>query len=68
MELDATGTCRIAAREKERRRRLGLCDYCGGKGHSVPQCPVRPPNRGLPARRPLISFELETTEKESTQE
>jgi len=69
MELDATGAWRLTAREKERRRKLGLCDYCGEKGHSVARCPVcPPPTRRFPARKPLLSFELEMTEKESTQE
>jgi len=42
MELDATGAWRLTACEKERHRKLGLCDYCGEKGHSVTRCPVCP--------------------------
>ena len=70
MELDATGAWRLTACEKERHRKLGLCDYCGEKGHSVTRCPVCPPpsTQRFPARKPLLSFELEATEKESTQE
>jgi len=63
----ATGACRLTAREKERRRRLGLCDYRGEKGHSVVRCPVFPSSKRLSASRPLVSFEIEVMEKESTQ-
>jgi len=69
MELNTTGAWCLTAREKERRRKLGLCDYCGEKGHPVARCPVCPPStRRFPAHKPLLSFEFETTEKESTQE
>jgi len=60
----APGTWRLKADEKERHHSLGLCDYCGEKGHSVARCPVYPPpswRLGLPARRPLLSFELAAT-------
>jgi hypothetical protein len=56
------------AREKERRRRLGLCAYCGEKGYVIASCTICPPDRRLQGRRLLLSFELEVTEKESTQE
>lgn len=30
--------------EKERRRKLGLCLYCGNKGHFASSCPLKPKN------------------------
>lgn len=32
----------LSQEEKDRRRRLGLCSYCGEKGHYVKFCPTRP--------------------------
>lgn len=29
--------------EKQRRRKLGLCLYCGTAGHLANTCPTRPP-------------------------
>ena len=76
MELDASGTWRLTATEKERRRILQLCPYCGEKGHSISNCPVAPPG-GPPRRRPLppnfnrqavMTFEVSPPEKDDTQE
>lgn len=36
---------KIPNAEYERRKREGLCLYCGGKGHTVHHCPVAPPSR-----------------------
>jgi hypothetical protein len=42
MEIDATKTSQprapLSKEESERRRREGLCSYCGGK-HSINNCP-----------------------------
>ncbi|KAI8073871.1 hypothetical protein BC940DRAFT_76270 [Gongronella butleri] len=32
----------ITPEEKQRRRKQGLCHYCGRSGHQIRQCPVRP--------------------------
>ena len=37
MEVD-----QISTSERERRRTLGLCYYCGQAGHIAPRCPVKP--------------------------
>ena len=37
MELDASG--HLQQSEKDRRKRLGLCSYCGGEGHIAVACP-----------------------------
>ena len=45
MEIDNLKKSRftkLTAEEKERRRRLGLCMYCSGSGHTVATCHVRP--------------------------
>lgn len=36
---------KIPTTEYERRKKENLCLYCGGKGHTVHQCPVAPPSR-----------------------
>lgn len=41
MDLSATGIARrgpITQEEKDRRRRLGLCFYCGERGHLASSC------------------------------
>lgn len=45
MDLSSTQTQRrgpLSQEEKDRRRKLGLCNYCGEKGHLVRNCPIRP--------------------------
>lgn len=36
---------KIPSAEYERRKKENLCLYCGGKGHTVHDCPVAPPAR-----------------------
>uniref|UniRef100_A0A9J7XZK1 Retrotransposon-derived protein PEG10 n=1 Tax=Cyprinus carpio carpio TaxID=630221 RepID=A0A9J7XZK1_CYPCA len=33
----------LSTSERQRRINTGLCLYCGGEGHLLPSCPVRPP-------------------------
>jgi Retrotransposon gag protein. len=73
MELDAQGVWRLATSEKERRKRLGLCDYCAAPDHAVASCPVCPPpsnRRPRFERRALLALEVtpESPEKALTQE
>jgi hypothetical protein len=73
MELDANGVWRLAASEKDRRKRLGLCDYCAAPDHVVAKCPVCPPpsnRRPRFERRAFMSVEVtpEPSEKALTQE
>ena len=72
MELDSSGVWRLAASERERRHRLGLCSYCAAKDHSMDRCPVRPhhPSRPRLDRRAFMSVEVSTDapEKGFTQE
>ncbi|RKF60460.1 hypothetical protein OnM2_050068 [Erysiphe neolycopersici] len=45
MDLSSSETQRhgpLTPEEKDRRRRLGLCNYCGEKGHLIRTCPTRP--------------------------
>lgn len=39
MEIDAVRRGPVTAEEKERRRRLGLCFYCGQGKHTIQDCP-----------------------------
>ena len=75
MELDASGFWHLTETEKTRRRNLGLCHYCGERGHSISDCPVAPP--GGPRRRPpppnsnrqaVMTFEVSQPEKDHAQE
>ena len=72
MELDASGVWRLAASERERRQRQGLCIYCAAKDHLMGRCPVRPPNPPRPRleRRAFMSIEVSpgASEKGLTQE
>ena len=36
------GRARLSAAERDRRRRQGLCLYCGQTGHHIGACPMRP--------------------------
>lgn len=38
------GSTRLSAQEHMRRRNMGLCLYCGLKGHMLRSCPTRPGN------------------------
>ena len=72
MELDSNGVWRLAQSEKDRRKRLGLCDYCAAPDHAVASCPVCPPPSRRPRleRRAFLSVEVspESSEKALTQE
>ena len=51
MELDAIQQSSrrrgpLSPEERERRRRLNLCLYCGDAGHNVSECRVKPPRAG----------------------
>ena len=69
MELDSSGVWRLATYERERRHRLGLCNYCVAKDHSMDRCPVRPSRPRL-ERRAFMSVEVspDASEKGLTQE
>ena len=45
MEIGAQGAWQLTAAEKQRRKRLRLCDYCGDAQHDVLSCPLVPRNR-----------------------
>ena len=47
----------LTAAEKERRRALGLCFYCGGPGHSASTCPLSPKDR-VPSGAPTMRLQL----------
>ena len=81
MELGASGLWQLTDLEKQRRRNLGLCGYCGESGHSTFRCPVAPASRYRPqpassnrppprfARQAVMTFEVSSeTEKDDTQE
>jgi len=55
MELGAR-SWHLTDAEKQRRRDLGLCGYCGEGGHFRQQCPARPPPRA--ERRNMMTVEL----------
>lgn len=42
MQIDTSKVRKLSEEEKERRRKEHLCLYCGGKDHSVKNCPVKP--------------------------
>ena len=79
MELDASGVWHLTEMEKSRRRALGLCGYCGEKGHGIHSCPVAPPLQNpRPSRqtrppqfnRQVMTFEISQPEtgKDDAQE
>lgn len=39
----------LTPQEKERRRKLGLCIYCGETGHVIRNCPIKPPGGPISA-------------------
>jgi hypothetical protein len=42
MQIDTSRVRKLTKEEKERRRREHLCFYCGGKDHSLNNCPLKP--------------------------
>jgi Retrotransposon gag protein len=69
MDLDATKKVRytkLAEEEKQRRRKNGLCLYCGGKGHFANQCPMRP--KGPQLRMTELMNTEQESEKDQAQE
>lgn len=42
---------RLSIDEKNRRRNLGLCLYCGQPGHVLKTCPIRPSERAINSNR-----------------
>ena len=42
MQIDTTRFKRLTQEEKDRRRREGLCLYCGKPGHKAPDCRAKP--------------------------
>jgi hypothetical protein len=45
MEIGANGAWQLTAAEKQRRKQLRLCDYCGDAKHSILNCHLVPKNR-----------------------
>ena len=45
MELGSRQGWHLTPAEKQRRKELGLCNYCGGPGHRAFNCPKAPPSR-----------------------
>jgi hypothetical protein len=41
MQIDISRVRKLTEEEKERRRREHLCFYCGGKDHSLNNCPLK---------------------------
>jgi len=57
---------KLTPEERDRRRRLGLCSYCGKSGHWHDKCPVKPQRRNTgprpnPPRTRATEVEDETT-------
>jgi hypothetical protein len=42
MQIDTSRVKKLTEEEKERRRMERLCFYCGGKDHSLNNCPLKP--------------------------
>ena len=70
MELGASGLWQLTQAERDRRRQLGLCGYCGEKGHSTTTCPVAPPGgpKYLRGNRPMPQFNRQIMNVELTNE
>jgi hypothetical protein len=47
MQIDAARYKPLSQGEKDRRRREGLCFYCGSSKHKLLECPIKP--KGLKA-------------------
>lgn len=45
--------------EKDRRRKMGLCIYCGRPGHVIKNCPLKPTSTITPARSSLMESTIE---------
>jgi Retrotransposon gag protein len=52
MEIDASQLGGLPRSERNRRRSLGLCGYCGNPEHHISSCPIKPP---LPPHRNRIN-------------
>ena len=70
MELGANRPWQLTQAERDRRRQLGLCGYCGAKGHSPTTCPVAPPGGPKYPRgnRPMPQFNWQIINVELTEE
>ncbi|KAI8146048.1 hypothetical protein BJV82DRAFT_490996, partial [Fennellomyces sp. T-0311] len=56
MDVDAAQTKKFAPltkEEKDRRRKLGLCLYCGEAGHEAQSCPKKLKGKTQSSREPL---------------
>lgn len=68
MDIDAVNTTSprgpLPAQEKQRRRQLNLCLYCGQPNHTVNTCPIKPQPRAQAAELnlALVSGDPETPE------
>ena len=59
MELGASdGAWHITMAEKQRRRDLGLCAYCGKSGHAVHSCPHPPSARQSQGQRAFMTVDI----------
>src|SRR5277367_6078888 len=74
MEIDASGIWHLMEAKESRCRTLGLCGYCGEKGHPIQACPVAPPlwsnHRPGHQNRRIMTVEVSQpeAEKDDTQE
>lgn len=50
---------KLSQEEKNRRRNLGLCIYCGGFGHVVRNCPLKPTQAPLAVKTAHVGSNLE---------
>jgi hypothetical protein len=66
MQIDTSRVRKLTEEEKERRRREHLCFYCGGKDHSLNNCPLKPQGpKAHKFRYTLSTSELKQEEIES---
>ena len=65
MDIDAVNTVSprgpLSAQEKQRRRQLNLCLYCGQPNHTVNTCPLRPQPRAQAAE---LNLALDSDDRE----